>query len=178
VHGDVSCRRPAPSAGVNFPGPAASADVPVSGSLAINKRSMEPGPRLADMTAAALVGAPLRTQLLEEALANAVARQGSPEAGAPEVHIRRHMVSFADACLASPALCLLCTAVAALSMLLVLRPPFVLHFEYDARRPWKGSMRLSWFAVFLAVLCVVAIGAGLPIVCDMAGRTAGLGFLW
>ena len=136
---------------------------------------MEPSLLPIDATAAALVGLPLRTQMLEEALAKAVNHQASTEVDAPEVHIRRRVVTFADACFSSPTLCLLCTTVAALAMLLILRPPFVLHFEHDARRPWKGSMRLSWFAVFLTVLCVVGIGAGLPIAFDMVSRTAGLG---
>ena len=128
-------------------------------------------------SAATFAGAPLRTQMLEEAMANA-ANYAVPDIDAPEVHIRRQVTTFAEACFSSPFLCLVCTAVLALATLLVLRPPFVLHFEHDARRPWRGSMRISWFALFLSVLCVVAIGAGLPIAFEMATRTTGLGLLW
>ena len=110
--------------------------------------------------------------MLEEALANA-ASQTAAEANAPEVHLRRRVSLFAETCSASPALCLVCTSVLALAILVVVRPPFVLHFEHDARRPWKGTMRLSWFALFLAVICVVAISAGLPIVFELASRTTG-----
>jgi len=46
-------------------------------------------------------------------------------------------------------LVLLATAV--LCTLLLVRPPFVLKFEQDQRRPWRGCTRISWFSVAVTV---------------------------
>ena len=65
----------------------------------------------------------------------------------------------------SPALRALFVGLGALFILLLVRPPFVLSFEYDKTRPWKGRSHISW----LSVLAVVALAAGaaalIPWVC-------------
>jgi len=43
---------------------------------------------------------------------------------------------------------------AVLCTLLVVRPPFVLKFEQDHRRPWRGCTRISWLSVAVTVLLV------------------------
>ena len=121
----------------------------------------------------AQTAAPLRTLMLQEALANAAAL-GEQALDIPEVQIRRSCLSLLSACGSSPPLCLLVLVVLALCTLLVLRPPFVLQFDHDARRPWKGSMRLSWLAVFFTIVCTIAIAAGVPVMLELASRTMAL----
>lgn len=41
-----------------------------------------------------------------------------------------------------------------LAMLLIIRPAFVLKFEQDQRRPWRGCTRLSWISVTTTLLLV------------------------
>ena len=53
----------------------------------------------------------------------------------------------------------------ALAILLVLRPPFVLSFHYDSRRPWRASTQMCWFALTLTALLVAAAAALLPLLC-------------
>ena len=43
---------------------------------------------------------------------------------------------------------------AVLCTLLLVRPPFVLKFEQDQRRPWRGCTRISWLSVAITVLLV------------------------
>jgi len=45
-------------------------------------------------------------------------------------------------------------ALATLAVLLVVRPPFVLRFEQDQRRPWRGTTSLSWSSVAVTVFLV------------------------
>lgn len=51
-------------------------------------------------------------------------------------------------------LLLVSLAAAALCVLLLVRPAFVLKFEQDQRRPWRGCTRVSWSSVVVAVLLV------------------------
>lgn len=51
-------------------------------------------------------------------------------------------------------LLLISLAVASLCVLLLVRPAFVLKFEQDQRRPWRGCTRVSWCSVVVAVLLV------------------------
>jgi hypothetical protein len=55
----------------------------------------------------------------------------------------------------SPAL-LCALAIGALVLLLLTRPPFVVCFEYDQRRPWKGTQRVSWISVVVVATVVTA----------------------
>jgi len=45
-------------------------------------------------------------------------------------------------------------ALATLLILLLVRPPFVLKFEQDQRRPWRGCTRISWSSVGVTVALV------------------------
>jgi hypothetical protein len=65
--------------------------------------------------------------------------------------------SFKQAChkaVSETPLLLISLAVAALCLLLLVRPAFVLKFEQDQRRPWRGCTRVSWCSVVVAVLLV------------------------
>ena len=120
-------------------------------------------------------GGQLRTQMLEEAMASAAAHaahaaHAAAASDVPQVHVYRKVVRVAGDLAASPVFCLACTVMLAVVTLLVLRPPFVLLFEHDARRPWKGSVRMSWFAVSFATLCTLAVAGCLPIMFEMASR--------
>jgi hypothetical protein len=99
---------------------------------------------------------PAHTQLLQDALQQA-ALTGTVE---PQLGLW----VYAQARLCSPALLLTATGLLAVCALLAVRPPFVLLFEYDARRPWRASSRLSWFSVLIAALVVLIAAAGLPVI--------------
>lgn len=65
------------------------------------------------------------------------------------------------------ALTLLALAVASVLVLLLLRPPFVMAFEYDQRRPWRGGVQVSW----LSVICVTAMVVMVPVAVHLAWPT-------
>ena len=73
-----------------------------------------------------------------------------------------------EQCYASPAVCLSITGILALAILLILRPPFVLTFERDARQPWRGVVRFSWFSMFVALLMTLTVASGLPLLVGLA----------
>jgi phosphatidylglycerophosphate synthase len=89
---------------------------------------------------------PAHTQLLQEALRQAATRRGEGEV---------------YAALSSPAATLTATALAATCILLVVLPPFVLTFEYDAHRPWRSSSRVVWFSVAISALLTLIVAVGL-----------------
>lgn len=60
-----------------------------------------------------------------------------------------------------PLVLALLAAFVAFSLLLLLRPPFVMRFDCDQLRPWRGTTRVSWISV--AIVCVVAAGAPLAV---------------
>lgn len=41
-------------------------------------------------------------------------------------------------------------------LLLIVRPAFILKFEQDQKRPWRGCTRISWTSVAMS-LCAVAL---------------------
>jgi hypothetical protein len=47
---------------------------------------------------------------------------------------------------------------------LLLQPPFVMTFEYDARRPWRAAVRVSWCAIAVTAALLAAAAAWLPLV--------------
>ena len=53
------------------------------------------------------------------------------------------------------------------SILLLLRPPFVLHFELDERKPWKSHLRISWLSVASVTAIVVCLAAIIPYLCPI-----------
>ena len=118
-----------------------------------------------DMHVATSNTAMLRDALHQAALADCVQV-------APETFARRAFTEFTEACLSSPALVLCSTAVAALAIVLVIRPPFVLLFEHDSRRPWRGKMQISWFSTLVAVLVTLVAAAAIPFTVEMASHTA------
>jgi hypothetical protein len=52
-----------------------------------------------------------------------------------------------------------CIGVIGFIILMVLKPPFVMSFQYDERRPWKAVSSISWISVIttLAVLVLTAV---------------------
>jgi hypothetical protein len=72
---------------------------------------------------------------------------------------------FVGSLVQSPLLRALFVGLGALFILLLVRPPFVLSFEYDKTRPWKGRSYLSWLSVFAVALLAAAAAAGVPWVC-------------
>lgn len=105
-------------------------------------------------------GPQLRTRGLHDALAQAALVAEPPQ-------IQR-TVDFARVCTESRALVIGVTAALAVAILLITRPPFALRFEYDSRRPWKGTMRISWRAITITVLLVAAAAAGAPLLVRFA----------
>ena len=57
-----------------------------------------------------------------------------------------------------PILLSLLSLFAAFSLLLLLRPPFVMIFDIDELRPWRGTKRVSWISVAI----VSSLAAGVP----------------
>ena len=106
----------------------------------------------------------LHTQLLEDTMARAACARGEQTwaTGARE---------YVERCAASPSLALGSTAILATVVLLVLRPPFVLLFNHDAQRPWRGCMQICWFSVLVVVVVTLAAAAGLPAMFASAGQT-------
>jgi len=113
-------------------------------------------------------GTALHTQLLQSALAQAASADAV--ADAPETRLRRGLNDCVRACLCSPPLALAVTGLLALSLLLVIRPPFILRFEHDARRPWKGAVSVSWFGVLVTLVLTLLVAAGLPLFLAAAGE--------
>jgi len=108
------------------------------------------------------VQVPTHTQQLRRALLEATAQ---PPTTAP-----RDFRLEASTYLNSPPLVLVCAGALAISLLLVLRPPFVLLFEYDAKHPRRGTMRLSWFSVCVTVLITLIAASSIPVLGDMARK--------
>ena len=54
------------------------------------------------------------------------------------------------------------TALFAVLILMCLRPPFILQFEMDRRRPWQAKTQISWIAVGAVGLLVGSAAALLP----------------
>jgi hypothetical protein len=52
--------------------------------------------------------------------------------------------------------------VAVVFVLLCLRPPFVLKFKVDRRRPWRAETEFSWLSVFAIALLVTACVVAVP----------------
>lgn len=59
--------------------------------------------------------------------------------------------------LTETSLLLLVLLTACLATLLIVRPAFVLKFEQDQKRPWRGCTRISWVSVGLTLLVVAVI---------------------
>lgn len=62
-----------------------------------------------------------------------------------------------EAILASRATSVLLVAVLAALLLLVIRPPFVMRFEHDRRRPWRGSAHVAWRSVLATASLTAAL---------------------
>jgi hypothetical protein len=54
-------------------------------------------------------------------------------------------------------------AVVAAVILLILRPPFVLTFTYDAERPWNTRCEVCWTSIIAATSLVVAVSLAQPL---------------
>jgi len=50
-------------------------------------------------------------------------------------------------------------------MLVLIRPPFVLCFEHDKTRPWKGRSFISWVSVLVVSLLVALASFLIPLLC-------------
>lgn len=86
-----------------------------------------------------------------------------------EVHT---VARFRDSCvllLSRAPFLLLALAVASAVLLLAVRPPFVVSFEYDQKHPWKGSQSVSWVGVVVTTLLVVLA----PLAVHLASPSGG-----
>lgn len=54
---------------------------------------------------------------------------------------------------------------ATVCVLLLVRPPFVLAFEYDKTRPWKGRSHISWLSIALVAVLASCAAAFVPMLC-------------
>jgi hypothetical protein len=70
-----------------------------------------------------------------------------------------------DSVAQSAALRALLVGLGALFVLLLVRPPFMLSFEYDKTRPWKGRSHVSWLSVMAVVTLAAAAAAAVPWAC-------------
>lgn len=107
----------------------------------------------------------LLSALLQDSMAQAAAKE-SPSTANFQIGARTQAVW--SACNRSPVLSLFITALLVATILVIVRPPFVLTFSTDSRRPWRGSMNLCWFSVFVVVMVMLIAVAGLPIILQMA----------
>ena len=102
-------------------------------------------------------GGDLKTQQFAQVLS------AVPTANIPAgIQCRRFLVTTSK----NPALRALFVGIGSLFILLLVRPPFVLSFEYDKTRPWRGCSRLSWLSVVLVTTIMAAIAALVPWVCS------------
>lgn len=62
----------------------------------------------------------------------------------------------------NPVLRGLVVGLGSLFLLLLIRPPFVLSFEYDKTRPWKGRSCLSWVSMFAVATLAAAAAVIIP----------------
>jgi hypothetical protein len=63
---------------------------------------------------------------------------------------------------------LLRAAMVALSsafLALLIRPPFIMSFEHDRTRPWKGRSYVSWLSVLMVILIMGAASFLVPLIC-------------
>lgn len=51
-------------------------------------------------------------------------------------------------------------------VLLLVRPPFVMSFEHDKTRPWRGCSKISWLSVFAVTLLAAGAAALVPWLCQ------------
>ena len=63
----------------------------------------------------------------------------------------------------SPGLLSVTLALSCVALLLVVRPPFVLNFEHDLRRPWRGRASLCWTSVCAVTALLVGGVAAVPL---------------
>ena len=113
-----------------------------------------------------MYGVPAHTQLLQDALKEAAATNG--EIYAPETLVRHSLNACKVACVKSPVWTLLATALIAIVIILITRPPFVMIFEHNVKQPWRSTLKFSWFSTCIAVLITVAVAAGLPFIVQTA----------
>jgi len=88
------------------------------------------------------------------------------EQGPPPAPPLERMKLACSRVLSETSLLLLALAGATLATLLIVRPAFVLKFEQDQKRPWRGCTRISWVSV-LATLAIVTV---LPCLLGVLGR--------
>ncbi len=65
----------------------------------------------------------------------------------------------------SPTLRAVAGSVVVVALLLIVRPPFILSFHFDSKRPWRASCRVSWIAVIFVTLIAAAAVAVAPKIC-------------
>jgi len=90
--------------------------------------------------------------------AKALISDGPPEQ--PKVSLWRRVATGCAAASQQRTLLILGLAVATVLLLILLRPPFVMAFEYDQRRPWRGGSHVSW----LSITCVTSVVILVPVV--------------
>lgn len=100
-------------------------------------------------------GGDLKTQQFAQVLS-------AVPAGEPAVLRCRRFVYSATR---HPALRALFIGLGGIFLILLIRPPFVLSFEYDKTRPWKACSRISWISVLIVAFLVAGAAAVVPCVC-------------
>ena len=88
----------------------------------------------------------------------------------PETRLRMGTTQCVRACSKSVPLTLVSVALLSVCILLIVRPPFVMLYDHDADRPWRGTLRVSWTAVFVAMLITTAASAALPLALNASTR--------
>jgi hypothetical protein len=106
----------------------------------------------------------LYATLLQRTLDEAAAASA---AAAPRLPVSA--TQCARACCKSVPASLAAVALLALCILLIVRPPFVMLYDHDSDRPWRGTLRVSWTAVLVTVLLTTAAAAALP--CALSAST-------
>lgn len=77
------------------------------------------------------------------------------------VRCRKFLQSAAQNAFLRSVLVGLCSA----ALLLLIRPPFVIAFEYDKTRPWKARSHISWLSVACASILAGGAAGAIPILC-------------
>jgi hypothetical protein len=90
--------------------------------------------------------------------ANTASLLTTAEAASLQLRLRNVVAQLGE-CRWFMSLVLVCLAFA---VLLVLRPPFVLVFKYDATRPWRGSSSICWLSLTVVAFVTAALSAAAP----------------
>ena len=106
----------------------------------------------------------MSTGLHEQLLQNALAEVANDQETPTETCVRRNVMDFAQLCVSSSVVSISVTALLAIIILLIVRPPFVTAMEQDTQRPWRGTVRVCWFSLCMAVCITLLAATTLPLI--------------